>query len=134
MTNMPYLTHRVCNICANGVCRQFSLSLTVLDSLLSFAAGLVPNCCSCTFYANLRHAVSSYFSSVFFSHIRAVSVSSALYIVPSKKTDAVIIFIQYQHGSRNGGGNTGPLISNRLKLLLRRFYVRFLLTSILFYG
>ena len=78
--------HLVCNICANGVCRQFSSSLVVLDSLLSFVAGLAPNCCNYTFYANRPRAVFSCFSSVFFPRIRAVCVSSALYIVPPKKT------------------------------------------------
>lgn len=78
--------HLVCNICANGVCRQFSLSLAVLDSSSSFVAGLAPNCCNYTFYAYHPRAVSSCFSSVFLLRIRAVSVSSALYIVPPKKT------------------------------------------------
>ena len=134
---MPDLRcHLVCNICANGVCRQFSSSLVVLDSSSSFVAGLAPNCCNYTFYANRPRAVFSCFSSVFFPRIRAVCVSLALYIVPPKKTvvSRGPYIIQYPHGSGNGGGNTGLLTSNRLKPLPLRFFAYSLLSSKWFSG
>jgi len=84
---------------------------------------------------HLMHITPTLFSPtfpLFFSSASALCLFLRHYILFRRKKQSLLvvhIFIQYPHVSGNGGGNTGPLISNHLKPPPRRFFACSLLSS-----